>query len=365
MEPLHRRIRSTGMNEASLEFLKKLTDAASPSYHEEDAAAVFHEHCATFADEVRTDLMGNVIAVLNPAAEFRVLLSGHIDEIGLIVSTISEEGQLYFKPIGDWDPAVLVGQRVWIRGQIPGVIARTPVHLLSEDERHKVCELYEMSIDIGVSTRETAEKLVEVGDEAVLHGSLLRLGENTVIARGLDNKSGAYVVAETLRRAKDRLRKDIGLYAVGAVQEEVGYRGAASAGFGIAPQIGIAVDVSHASDYQQAHSGHLARIALGKGPVIARGANVNPVVYRLLRKAAEDADRPFQLEAEGESSYTDAAALQTSGVGVATGLIGVPLRYMHTPCEMLRLDDLEACVDLLVNFCLALDPTIDLTPKRI
>lgn len=353
------------MNEASFEFLNKLTDAASPSHHEEDAATVFRDHCAPFADEVRTDLMGNVIAALNPKAEFRVLLSGHIDEIGLIVSTISEEGQLYFKPIGDWDPAVLVGQRVWIKGTIPGVIARTPVHLLSDEERHKVCELYEMSIDVGVSTREAAERLVEVGDEAVLHGSLIRLGESTVVARGLDNKSGAYVVAETLRRAKDRLRPEVGIFAVGAVQEEVGYRGAASAGFGITPQIGIAVDVSHASDYQQAHSGHLARVALGKGPVIARGANVNPVVYRLLRKAAEDASRPFQLEAEGESSYTDAAALQTSGAGVATGLIGIPLRYMHSPCEMLNLDDLEACVDLLVDFCLSLDPAVDLTPRRM
>ena len=352
------------MSEASFEFLKKLTDAASPSHHEEDAAAVFRERCREFADEVRTDLIGNVIAAVNPDAEFRVLLSGHIDEIGLIVSTISEEGQLYFKPIGDWDPVVLVGQRVWIRGKIPGVIARTPVHLLSDDERHKVCELYEMSIDVGVSTREAAERLVEVGDEAVLDGPLIRLGDKIVVSRGLDNKSGAYVVAETLRRAKDRLSKDIGLYAVGAVQEEVGYRGAASAGFGVAPQIAVAVDVSHASDYQQAHSGHLARIALGKGPVIARGANVNPVVYRLLRKAAEDAQRPFQLEAEGESSYTDVASIQNSGPGVATGLVGIPLRYMHTPCEMLNLDDLEACVELLVDFVLTLDPSADLTPRR-
>lgn len=356
------------MRAESLDFLRQIVNAPSPSGYEERAAKLFREYTQSFCDQVTTDVHGNVAAALNPNASCRIMLAGHMDEIGFIVHFISEEGMLYFSAIGDHDAANAIGQRVWIhtsKSRVPGVIGRKPVHLLNEEERKHIPALDELWIDIGVSSRAEAEALVELGDIVTYEVEFQRFPGDRAVARGFDNKMGAFIVAEAARLLKEEggLHPEVGVYAVATVEEEVGYRGASTAAFGIDAKTGVAVDVSHATDYPAMSKQKHGDLEIGKGPAITRGSNINAVVFRMLVAAAKEHGIPHQLEIAAGSTGTDAHVMQTSRSGMATGLLGVPIRYMHTPCELLSLTDVENCAKLMAAYCRAVTPQTDFTPR--
>lgn len=351
------------MNETSFAFLERLVNTPGPSGYEQPVQKVFREYVDAFADEVKTDVMGNVIAAKNPSRYPRVMLSGHADEIGFMVRYISDDGYIYFGLIGGHDAVVAVGQRVVIhteKGPVPGVIGRKAVHLLESSERDKVPRTDELWIDIGVNSREEAEELVAIGDCITYAQELQRLQGNRATARSFDNKMGCFVVAEAMRLLQDK-ELSCGVYAVATVQEEIGLRGARTAAFGIEPQVGLAVDVCHAMDFPGADKKRVGDIRLGGGPVISRGANIHPKVFALLVQAAKDISIPYQIEAAPGGTGTDANAMQVSRAGMATGLISVPLRYMHTPNEVLSLEDIENAARLMAAFVERVTPDLDWT----
>ncbi|WP_207538807.1 M20/M25/M40 family metallo-hydrolase [Sabulicella rubraurantiaca] len=355
------------MRYESLSFLKRIIAAASPSGSEEQVAQLYRDYVGPFADEVRTDLHGNVTAALNPTASAKIMLAGHMDEIGFIIHHIADDGLLYFNAIGGHDSAVPVGQLVWVYGRerITGVIGRKAPHLLGPEEAGSKPKLGELWIDIGAASRDEAEEVVEVGDLATYQYEFRPLLGDRAAARGFDNKAGLFIVAEALRHLKEEggLHEDVGVFAVGTVQEEIGSRGAWTAAAALGARTGIAVDMEHAIDLPGLSQTQFGKLDMGKGPSISRGANTNPVVFRLLRKAAIEAGLPFQVRVAPGTTPTDAKAMQISGHGMATGLVGIPLRYMHTPSEVLSLSDVGNCSRLVAAYCRQIQPDTDFTPR--
>jgi len=352
------------MDSDAREFLTRLLETPSPSGYERPVQDVIREYTKRFADEVKTDFHGNVIAVRNPAAPFRVMLAGHCDQIGLIVQYIDDDGFIYFQSIGGWDVSVLIGQRVTIwsdSGPIPGVIGRKPIHLLSEEERKAVPKMKDLWIDIGAASKSEATQKVRIGDPITIELASRELWNNRLISSGLDDKSGAWVVIEALRRI-DGSKLQSACYSVATVQEELGLRGARTSAFGIDPHVGVAVDVTFATDCPSMEKKEEGEIKLGKGPVIYRGPNMNPRVVERLIQVAEANNIPYQLAAAGKATGTDANAIQVNRAGVATGLISVPNRYMHSPVEMISMDDLDAAATLLARFVESISPQDDFVP---
>jgi endoglucanase len=352
------------MDSAALEFFRRVLETPSPSGYETPVQDLVRRYVADFADEVRTDLHGNVIAVKNPDAPLRVMLAGHCDQIGLIVQHIDNEGFLYVQSIGGWDPQVLVGQRmvVWTAdGPVFGVISRKAIHLLTDEERKQVPKMKDLWIDIGAKDKEEAEKQVRVGDAVTVELAVRQMANNRWASPGMDDKCGMWVIIEALRRA-DKSRLNCGLYAVSTVQEEVGLRGARTSAFGIDPQIGVAVDVTHATDCPTVEKKQEGDIALDKGPVIYRGPNMNPKVAQRLIDAATQNELMYQLSAAGKATGTDANAIQINRAGVAAGLVSIPNRYMHSPVEVIALDDIDRAADLLARFAESLPDDVDLVP---
>jgi endoglucanase len=355
------------MRAESLDFLKAIVNEPSPSGYEEAAAELYRNYTNEFADKVTTDVHGNVYASLNPDAEMRIMLAGHMDEIGFQIHYISDEGLLYFSGIGGHDGSVPVGQRVWVHGKdrVCGVIGRKAIHLLDDDERKKKPEIKDMWIDIGAATKAEAEAVVGVGDPVTIQYEFQLLLGDRATARGFDDKVGAYIVAEALRLLKQDggLDKGVGVYAVGTVQEEIGLRGARTAAYATNAQTGLAVDVNHAIDYPSVSKTRYGQLDVGKGPSVMRGANINPVCFELTLQAAADEKIPYQIDAAPAGTGTDANAMQISRAGMATGLLGVALRYMHTPCEVLSLTDVEDCARLMAAYCRQVKPNTDFTPR--
>ncbi len=352
------------MESQAHEFLKELLLAPSPSGYEQPAQAVVRNYVKDFADQVTTDVHGNVIVAMNPSAPMRVLLAGHCDQIGLVVTYIDDKGYIYSKPIGGWDPQQLIGQRmtVWTQsGPIPAVIARKPIHLLKEEERSKVVKLEEMWLDIGAQDKEEASNLVMIGDPVTLELGYQELRNGLANAPGMDNSTGVWVVIEALRRAAQQ-PLNCAIYAVSTVQEEIGLRGAQTSTFGIDPHIGIAVDVTHATDCPTMDLRQQGDIKLGGGPVIERGPNVNPKLFTQLVETAKRKAIGHQLAAHNRGTGTDANAIQLVRAGVVTGLISIPNRYMHSAVEMIALDDLDRSADLLAEFMVGLRGDEDFTP---
>jgi endoglucanase len=354
------------METAALKFFKNILETPSASGYESPLQQIVRDYVADFADDVKTDLHGNVIVAKNPDAKFRVMLAGHCDQIGLIVSHIDDEGYLYVQPIGGWDVEVLLGQRmtVWTStGPRMGVIARKPIHLLTEDERKQVPKFKDLWLDIGAADKKEAAKLVRIGDSVTLQLGYYEVLNKLAVSPAMDDKTGCWVVIEALRRAcKGRKKLKCGVFAVSTVQEEIGLRGARTAAYGIDPQIGIAVDVTHATDCPTIEKKEEGDIRLGKGPVIHRGPNMNPKVVERLIDAADANKIGYQLAASGKATGTDANAIQINRAGVAAGLVSIPNRYMHSPVEMVSLDDLDNAADLLARFVEGIDPTMDFTP---
>lgn len=355
------------MRTESLEFFKEIVNTPSPSGYEEKAAQVFRSYTSGFSHTQHTDSHGNSWAVLNPDASMKIMLAGHMDEIGFIVHYIDDQGLLYFSGVGGHDTMVPIGQRVWVHGKekIAGIIGRKAIHLLTEEERKKKPELHEMWIDIGASTRAEAEAVVRLGDVATYQYEFQMLMGDRASARGFDNKMGTFIVSEALRllREEGGLDPNVGVYAVATVQEEIGLRGARTAAFAIDPQSGLAVDVNHAVDYPGVPKTKYGQLDVGKGPSVMRGANASPVVFRMIEEGAAKENIPYQVDVAPGGTGTDGNAMQISRGGMAVGILGVALRYMHTPVELLSLTDVENCARLMAAYCRLVKPDTDFTPR--
>ena len=352
------------MEKRAVDLLKKIVETPSPSGFEQPVQKILRAEMKKCCDEVTTDVHGNLTGVVNPKAKLRVMLSGHADELGFIIKSIDDKGFIRFDGLGGWDASHAVGQRVIIyneRGPVHGVLGKKPIHLLSGDEGGKAPSLDQLWIDIGAKDKKDAEKVVTVGDPAVLDAKFQLLRNGLAAARGFDDRVGSFIVLETLR-ALQKSKLAVAVYGVSSVQEELGLRGAKTAAFGIDPHVGIAIDVAHASDYPTIDAGKVGDIQLGKGPVLHRGANINPVVGKMLETTGKKNKIPTQLKIAPGPTGTDANAIQINAAGVATALIGVPNRHMHSPVEMVALKDVENSVKLLVAFLHGLKANADFTP---
>lgn len=348
----------------TLDFLKRMLTAPGPSSEEIRPARVWREEAQTFADEVHTDVRGNTFAVLNGGAP-RVLLAGHIDEIGVVVTYIDDDGFLYFTGIGGWDPQVLVGQRIRLlarSGDVIGVIGKKAIHLMKPDEREKASKIEDMWIDIGVHNRADAQALIRVGTVGVIDGPLHELPNGRLVSRSLDNRIGAYTVLEALRLlAQDRPAATVA--AVATAQEEITFAGAQTAAFGFEPQASIIVDVTHATDYPNSDKKLRGEAKLGGGPALARGSVNSPVVYEMLVEIAERDGIPYTVKVNPAASGTDGDVIHMARAGVACGVVSIPNRYMHSPNEMIEMADVENAARLIAGFVRALSASTDFTPR--
>jgi len=345
------------MEKKSLEFFKKLITIISPSGSEEEAVNLWEEEVKEFAQKVETDIHGNGIAVLNEGKTPKVMLAAHIDEIGYMVKYIDKEGYISFSTIGGVDPQLIPGHRVRIKtrkGEISGVIGKKAVHLLEEEERKKIPKVEDLWVDIGVKDEEEAKAKVEIGDVIVVDAAFDSLNSDKIVGRGFDDKAGVFVITEALKLLSNEAL-NASLYTVATVQEEIGLRGAKTSAYGISPDIGLAVDATFATDHPQINKKRDGDIKIGSGPVIAKGPNIDSKVFELLLTAAKEEKIPYQIEAISRGTGTDANVIQLTRSGVATGLVSIPLRYMHTPVEVISLEDLENTVKLLKAFILRVD----------
>ena len=343
--------------------LDALLRAAAPSGYEGPASEVWRE-AAAFAD-VQSDGLGSSIALVGPEDGEPVLaIAGHLDEIGLVVTHIDDKGFIWFAPIGGWDPQILVGQRVEVTtkdGPVLGVAGRKPIHLLEEEQRKKVVELKGLHIDVGAADGDEARELVRVGDPVVIAGEPVRLKGERLVSRSMDNRLGSYVALEVARRCHENGEIKGRVAGVANAQEEIGLYGARTAAHLLRPTLAVAVDVTHATDAPGIDENQEGSHALGSGPVIGRGSTLSPKVFELLAKAAERAAIEHTLSGSGNRTGTDADAIQISRNGIPTGLVSIPLRYMHSPVEMVDLRDVEATIELLVALAEALEPDVDLS----
>jgi len=341
------------MRKESFVFLQKLVAAPSPSGYEQPAQRVFRDYVAPFA-QVSTDVMGNACAFIKGTRKEspRVMLIGHSDEIGFQVKYIDDNGFIYFGAIGGVDPHLLPGQRVHIQGMkgvVLGVVGKKPIHLMEAKDRDTVVKLDSQYMDIGASSKKEAEQLVRVGDPVTFSWGLEKLHGDRVTSRGFDDKAGSFVVAEVLRQISGAAKKlQIDLYGISSVQEEVGLRGGSTSSYTINPDIGICVEVDFSTDQPDVEKKHNGDVGLGKGPILPRGPNINPPLFELLADTARREKIPVQFTGIPKASGTDANVMQISRGGVATALVKIPLRYMHTPVEVLSLADLENAVKLIV-----------------
>jgi endoglucanase len=356
------------MDDRSHEFLKRVLETPSPSGFEQPVQAVVREWAGGFADEVRTDTHGNVFAARfpegKPASAPRVLLAGHCDQIALMVQHIDSDGYLNIQPIGGWDMQILLGQylTVWGKaGPVTGVVARRAIHLLNPDERKKVPEFHDVWVDVGAKNKEDAEQLVRPGDPLTFALGYRPLRNGLAASPAMDDKVGLWVVMEAVRLLHGRSLQ-AAVYGVSTVAEEIGLRGATTATYAVDPHVGIAVDVCHATDTPGNDKKTQGEIKCGGGPVIFRGPNINPRVFDLLEETATKHGIPVQVRGTPRATGTDANAIQISRAGVATGLIGIPNRYMHSPVEVVHLDDLTNAAKLLAEFCASVGPESNWTP---
>jgi endoglucanase len=347
------------------DFLVRLLETPSPSGYEQPIQRLVRDYLSGIADTVTTDSHGNVIGAKNPGGQTRMFLAGHCDQIGLIVQYVDGDGFISVQPIGGWDPIQLVGARVTIwtsTGPVQGVMSRKPIHLLTDEERKVVPKMKDLWIDIGATDKADCESVVRVGDPVTLELKVQELRNGRACSVAMDDKVGLWVVLEAFRRASAAGPLPCALYVASTVQEEIGLRGAQTSCHGIDPHVAIAVDVTHATDCPTIDKKSEGDVGLGKGPVVYRGPNMNPHVVDRLLAAAKAKEIPVQLGASGRATPTDANVLQTTRSGVATGLVSIPNRYMHSAVETISLDDADRAADLLAAFCRGLEGSISWAP---
>lgn len=349
----------------SKDFLHQLLLTPSPSGFEQPVQRIVRERMKRYADSIETDLHGNVIVALNPKAERKIMLAGHCDQIGLMVRHISTEGYIYVSALGGVDIGVLYGARITIhseKGPVDGIVGRKPIHSQTTEERERQKnDMEKIWIDIGAKNRKEAEKKVSIGDCATFQLAILELGNGLICAPGLDDKVGLFVAMETLRVCSSK-KLSVGLYAVSTVQEEVGLRGATTSAYNINPHVGIAIDVTHATDNPGHENTKSAPCKLGAGPTITSGPNTNPVVEKLLKGAAKSSKSPFQPAPSPRPLGNDANSIQIARSGVAAASIGIPNRYMHTQVEVCSYKDLEGAIKILSKFVQSITAKTDFRP---
>ncbi|HSU16263.1 M42 family metallopeptidase [Longimicrobium sp.] len=355
------------MQTSSYEFLKRLLDAPGPSGFETAAARVWRGEAEQFADSVDVDVAGNSAASLGGGAP-RVMLAGHIDEIGVMVTHVDDDGFLYVDGIGGWDPQVLIGQRIRFltrKGHVVGVVGKKPIHLMKPEEKEKAAKLQDLWVDVGAADRAAAlERGIRVGDPGVVDCAFLELGGGLFASRAVDNRIGAFVVLEVLR-ALSQERPAAEVIAVATTQEEIGYHGggARARAFALDPQIGIAVDLTFSSDAPGIEKKQVGEHKLGSGPVLSRGSAIHPLVFERLAETAEREGIPYTIQASPRFTSTDADAIYLQRSGVATAVVSIPNRYMHSPNEVVSTEDIDATIRLLAAFCRGLGEGDDFIPR--
>ena len=346
-------------------FFRDLVEAPSPSGFEEPAQEVYRKFVKKYSDEVKTDIHGNVIAFRKGSGKLKMMVSGHADEVGFMVSFIDSDGFVYFRPIGGIDTSLLPGLKVDIytsKGKVRGVIGRKAIHMMEKDEKGKTPKLKDLWIDIGAKDKKQAESIVSVGDPITFQLGVEELKNNLVLTKATDNKAGVFAAGALLKYLPKK-KVSVNLYCVSSVQEELGLRGAITSAFDIDPDLGLAFDVTTATDHPTTEKKTYGDICLNKGPVISKGANINPVIYKMLVETAKKNKIDYQIEAAPRATGTDANAMQLTRGGVATGLISFPNRYMHTPIEIVSLTDIENAVRLAGEFIKKLDDEINFIPR--
>src|SRR5687767_4181430 len=355
------------LSPSSIAFLKRLLDAPAPSGFETVAARVWRTEASTFADKVTTDVAGNSMAEVNAGGSPTIMLDGHIDEIGVIVQYIDDDGYLYISPIGGWDPQVLVGQRVRFlgtEGDVLGVVGKKPIHLMKTEDRERASKFTDLWVDIGAANRAEAETRVGVGDPGVLDSRTLDFPNDRIVSRSIDDRIGAFVVLEALRRYAEKPGA-ARVVAVATTQEEIAWHGGGALVCAncVNPQMAIVVDVSFATDHPGMEKKELGDHRMGSGPIISRGALVSPVVFDLLRGTAHSSKIPFTVHAVGRDTSTNADAIHIAREGVATGLVSIPNRYMHSPNELVSIQDLDHASELIAQVCRAVTSKTDFTAR--
>jgi putative aminopeptidase FrvX len=356
------------MTPESLTFLKTLLDTPGPSAFETAPARVWRTEAERFAGSVRADVAGNSFATLNGDGRPRVMFAGHIDEIGIMVSHIDDDGYISFDTIGGWDHQVFVGQRVQMLGRegpVAGVVGKKAIHLMEKDDREKVSKVEELWIDIGAAGRAEAESRLRIGDPGVLAAGVLEFPNGRLVSRCIDNRIGAFVVLEALRQLADGPRPAASVTAVATTREEIAATGggARSSAATLEPDVAIVVDVTHATDYPGIDKRRHGDYRLGGGPVLSRGASVSEIVFERLAEAADAEGIPYAIEAASRDTHTDAEAIFNAHRGVATALVSVPNRYMHSPNEMIAIEDLDRTARLLAAFVRRLAADTDFVPR--
>ena len=352
------------MDSTATKLLDDLLTTPGTSGYEQQVQEIVRGYVDGIADRVTTDLHGNVIAWKNPDAPCRILIDAHCDQIGLLVTHIDDNGFVFCQTIGGWDPQQLVGQTVVIgtrQGPLSGVISRKAIHLLDEGERNQVVKLQDLWIDIGASSRDEAREQVSIGDPVTLRLGYTQLLNRRIAGPAMDDRVGLWVGLEAFRHAA-AANPQCALICVSAVQEEIGLRGAKTAAFGVDPHVGIALEVTHATDCPTVDKRQLGDLRVGQGPVLFRGPNMNDKLFRALTESAAATESNFQVAATGKAASNDANAIQLNRAGVATGLISIPNRYMHSGVEVVSLDDLEHAATLLGHFLEHATPSTDWTP---
>lgn len=325
---------------------------------------VVRQFAGNFVDDITMDTHGSVHAVVNRTGDPTILLDAHCDQIGLIVRHIDSLGFLRVNPVGGWDIQILLGQKVVVHtssGPVPGVIARKPIHLLDPDERKTVPKMKELWVDIGSLSEAETRSIVRIGDYMTPEPCVRELRNGRLAGVAMDDRTGIWVIMNALKMVAER-KPAAKVVGVSAAQEEIGLRGAMTSAWAVNPKVAIAVDVTHATDCPGIDQNEFGRIEIGKGPVIVRGPNVNPVVFDLLTTIARDQQIPHQIGALGYPASNDGAAIQVTRGGVATGLVTLPNRYMHSPVELVAESDLEHAARLIAAFCLTINAYTDFTP---
>jgi putative aminopeptidase FrvX len=357
------------MRPESLTFLKTLLDTPGPSAFEAAPARLWRTEAGGFARNVEADVSGNSLATVNPEGRPRVMFAGHIDEIGVMVTHIDDDGFVSFDTIGGWDPQVFVGQRVRLLGRggpVIGVVGKKAIHIMEKEEREKVSKVEDLWIDVGATSRGEAERRLRIGDPGVLAAGVVEFPNDRLVSRSIDNRIGAFVVLEALRLlAGDGAGLAASVTAVATTREEIASHGggARSSAVALEPDVAIVIDVTHATDYPGIEKRRHGDYRLGGGPVLSRGASVSEVVFELLAAAAEAEKIPYTIEAASRDTHTDAEAIFNAHRGVATALVSVPNRYMHSPNEMIALEDIDRTARLLAAFARRLRPDTDFVPR--
>jgi putative aminopeptidase FrvX len=355
------------LSPGSLAFLKRLLDTPAPSGFEGPAARAWRDEASTFAERVTTDVAGNSMAEINPGGSPTIMLDGHIDEIGVIVQYIDDDGFIYPGAIGGWDPQVLVGQRIRFLGRggdVLGVVGKKPIHLIKVSDREHASKMTDIWVDIGAANRAEAEGRLSIGDPGVIDSKTIDFPNNRIVSRSIDDRIGAFVVLEALRRYSQN-PGPARVVACATTQEEIAWHGGGAliCTNCISPQMALVVDVTFATDHPNIEKKELGDHRVGGGPVLSRGGVISPVVFELLRGAAERSQTKFSLHAAGRDTSTNADAIHIAREGVATGLVSIPNRYMHSPNELVSLEDVDKTATLLAEVCREVTSNTDFTAR--